>query len=722
VKFTLRMISCIMLVVIYVVTPWSLAENSTLENSQFDNEDTLLIQFEKAEGLADEDYDQFLKMHKNIAKIAADTYLIECRHEENKQALLQELGNMESILYAEENKILSQQMIRSTDNRIKPNDFYYDKQWGLEKINAREGWARITPGENRAVVAVIDSGVDMTHPDLEGRVLSYGYNFYDNNQYFADTNGHGTSVAGIIAAETNNYIGIAGVGGSYNIKILPLRTTSNFGQTRLSDFVKAVDYAIAQEVDVINISMGSTDPSAIENSTIQRAIDSGIVVVASAGNYGNGTTFYPASYPGVISVGSINENSLKSRFSNYNSGISVVAPGENIFSTSIGSTYGYYEGTSFSAPFVSGVAALIKAQEPTISPQEVKHLIESTSTDLGTPGFNALFGHGLIDMEKIFLELLGSHDQEEGENVSPGLEDGKEINEVERLGGTNRYDTAGLIAKKYFGEGVDMVILARGDTVMDEPQITNALIASSLTGILDVPVLLTKSDVIPRDTLATIDHLKPRKIMILGDDKEISLSIEEELQEQYVVKRINEYSSDSIAEEIALMHLGHHKEAFIVGIDAMADAITISTVASDRGIPILLAEKNRIPEATKNAIKTSAIDKLYIIGGDTVISKGTAQEVNHLVKGGVERIWGLNRFETSIAVAEYFWSERETVVIANGVTMVDAVTASIAQSPLILVRSDRFVGSTKDYLLRHSNYLVIGGDAVVDEGLIKTLQ
>ncbi|NBG88875.1 S8 family serine peptidase [Isachenkonia alkalipeptolytica] len=696
--------------IFFAVTSLSLGVEKELEEKA-----SILVQFEASKDLTKiKEFPPSLE-HSSVQELGSNTVLINYDNQQQKVALVKELEKMESVLYIEEDKVLNQQIIKETQRSTTPNDSFFHKQWGLDKVKAIEGWQKLSTMNKSAVVAVIDSGVDRWHPDLKNRVLFNGYNFYSDNNDFRDHIGHGTAVAGIIAAETDNYMGIAGVSGAYDINILPLRTSSETGQSRLSDFVKAMNYAIEQEVDVINISMGSKGYSSIENGAIQRAIDSGIVVVASAGNSGDGQFFYPASYSNVISVGSINENRLRSRFSNYNSGITVMAPGESIYSTTLGGTYGYYEGTSFSAPFVSGVAALIKAKDPGMTPDEVKTLLISTSMDLGTPGFNSFYGYGLINMEKTFGELKVE------EKKDPELEDGKKIDKIVRFGGYNRYHTAGLIAKEYFGEGVDRVILARGDTINGEPQITNALIASSITGVLDVPILLTRPDVMPEDTLNAINEMNPQEVLILGDYTEVSMNIEKVLQEKYAIKRINEHSSDRVAKVIALMHSKRHNKAFIVGEDALADALSISTVASNTGIPILLAQKNRIPEATKAVIEKSAIEELYIIGGDTVISESTEKELNQLVKGGVTRIWGLNRFETSASVAKYFWEESENPVIANGVTMVDAVSASIIQSPVILVRSNRFVGSTKDYLQDFRNLIVIGGDAVVEEELLNEL-
>ena len=280
-----------------------------------------------------------------------------------------------------------------------PNDPLYSSQWALKNINAPDAWTAAGTLEKPVVVAVIDSGVMTTHPDLTGRISSGAANFVDSSGN-GDGFGHGTFVAGIIAADTGNGVGIAGVTGPLSVSILPIKVFNSLGKgCTTSVLIQAIYYAISRNVDVINMSLGGLTYSDNEAQAVADAIAAGIVVVASAGNDGEEEYAYPASYPGVISVGSIESDNSLSNFSNYNDQLSVVAPGSQILSTTIDSAmpYKYLDGTSFSAPIVSAIAAVIKGEHPSYTPAKVKSIIESTATDLGDSGADEFFGYGKVN-------------------------------------------------------------------------------------------------------------------------------------------------------------------------------------------------------------------------------------------------------------------------------------------------------------------------------------
>ncbi|WP_160721960.1 cell wall-binding repeat-containing protein [Isachenkonia alkalipeptolytica] len=290
---------------------------------------------------------------------------------------------------------------------------------------------------------------------------------------------------------------------------------------------------------------------------------------------------------------------------------------------------------------------------------------------------------------------------------------------VNRLSGLNRYSTAGDIANEYFKDGVDTVILARGDHENDTPQITSALVSASLTGEMDVPILLTIRDRVPNATFDALDELRPRNILIIGDESEVSASVERELEMEYSTTRIYGRNLNETAKEIAL-HTGRSRDtAYVVQADALPDALAIGSVASATGNPILLTDKNTVPSATLDAINALGVEDIYIIGGTAVISDSVEEELNAVVDGSVNRVAGLNRFETSVEIGKTFWNDAEAVTIANGVSMVDAVASSILQRPLILVRHNRIVGSAQEEIKRYSSYTIIGGETVVENGLIE---
>ncbi|WLR50648.1 S8 family serine peptidase [Bacillus tianshenii] len=276
----------------------------------------------------------------------------------------------------------------------KVNDPYLNYQWSIPFLELPYMWHYNSSEVVR--IAVIDSGVNINHPDLLGRMVSGGYNFIDNNMDISDVHGHGTAVSGVIGATINNREGIAGVTGGVPIEILPLRVTFSDGTGYTSDIIRAINYAIEQEVDVINISMGSTAYSELEREAINTAIEDGIIVVAAAGNNGNNTYSYPASYQNVLSIGSVGESGKVSTFSNFNDRVVLTAPGEKILTTTRDGGYEFQYGTSFSTPIVAGTAAVLKSFYPEMNQQDVLNTFIKTAEDRGVPGKDDYYGYGIV--------------------------------------------------------------------------------------------------------------------------------------------------------------------------------------------------------------------------------------------------------------------------------------------------------------------------------------
>jgi len=340
-------------------------------------------------------------LHKKKTNRQPVINLIKLKPEADRQSVIEELKKTGQVEYVEENK------------RIKlcqaPNDPYFSQEWALTAIDVETAWERAGSATNTVVVAVIDSGIDSTHPDLKNRLDSRGYNFVDKNTDVTDVEGHGTAVAGLIAAETNNAIGIAGAGGQVNVKILPIKTVDSDGYSYLSDVIKAIDYAIDKDVNVINLSMGSDEPSDLENEAIQRALSAGITVVASAGNleYPSRRDIYcyPASYDGVISVGAIQKNGTYASFTYHNNRVDVAAPGVDVVSCALRGKYDFtLDGTSFSAPLVAGAAAVLKSLDLSLSPADIREIICDTATDKGASGKDNYYGYGILNMSQAVLQ------------------------------------------------------------------------------------------------------------------------------------------------------------------------------------------------------------------------------------------------------------------------------------------------------------------------------
>ncbi len=239
-----------------------------------------------------------------------------------------------------------------------PNDPLYSQQYGLRDIQAPGAWKRST-GKKKIIIAVVDTGVQASHPDLKSKLIA-GYNFVGNNTNTNDDNGHGTHVAGIAAAATNNGIGIAGT--APNCRILPVKVLDAAGGGTIHQVVRGIQYAADRGAHVINMSFTGSERSKLEADAVAYARRKGAVLIGAAGNDGNKTRCYPAAFSQVIAVAALDQGGKKASYSNYGSWVSVAAPGSNILSTYTPSTYQTLSGTSMAAPFASGVAGLLASR------------------------------------------------------------------------------------------------------------------------------------------------------------------------------------------------------------------------------------------------------------------------------------------------------------------------------------------------------------------------
>ncbi|MEC1716518.1 S8 family peptidase [Schinkia azotoformans] len=282
----------------------------------------------------------------------------------------------------------------------------------LDKIRARELWEETEQGFG-TVVAVLDSGVQKEHPDLAENIIG-GYNFTDddggNPDIYSDYIGHGTHVSGIIAAADNNK-GVVGV--APKSKLLILKVIDQRGRGSFENLIEAIKYAAdwegpnREKVNVINMSLGGSEPNENLHRAIKYARSKGVVLVAAAGNEGDGNLetieiSYPGFYKEVIQVGSISESQTPSKFSNTNVNLDFVGPGENILSTHLNSDYVELTGTSMASPFVAGSAALILKTlnniEPHLAPMYVYDYLLFHALPLENFSINQV-GNGFIQLK-----------------------------------------------------------------------------------------------------------------------------------------------------------------------------------------------------------------------------------------------------------------------------------------------------------------------------------
>jgi serine protease len=339
-----------------------------------------------------------------------------------------------------------------------PNDTYYAYQWHYPMINLPQAWdiTTGTPSAGDVIVAVIDTGVQLNHPDLDlpGKLVP-GYDFISNPSMSLDNNGidpnpddpgdqftpakssfHGTHVAGTVGGTTNNGVGVAGV--SWGAKIMPIRVLGKGGGTDF-DIIEGVRYAAgltnssgtlpSKRADIINLSLGGPGFSQTAEAVVTQVRNLGVIIIAAAGNDNSNELFYPASYAGVVSVSAVDMNKARAPYSNFGTQVDVAAPGGNVgadlnndgfvdgvLSTkgddstgTIQAAYEFENGTSMASPHVAGVAALMKAVHPGLTPANFDAALSSGAIvdDLGTTGRDIFFGHGLINALKAVLHAQG---------------------------------------------------------------------------------------------------------------------------------------------------------------------------------------------------------------------------------------------------------------------------------------------------------------------------
>jgi type VII secretion-associated serine protease mycosin len=317
--------------------------------------------------------------------------------------VLAELRTDPAVAFAEPNYV-----VRLADEgavAVAVNDPQSPNQYSLDQMRVRSAWSVSRGGSN--VIAVLDTGVQFSHPDLAGRLLP-GYDFANDDSNASDDNGHGTWVSGIIVANANDGYGMAGI--SWTDKVLPVKIMSREGTGSTADLAAGIIYAADHGADVINMSVGGFPYSASLQNAVNYAWNKGVVLVGAAGNNRREELFYPASYDNVVSVSATQVNDEFSNWSSWGARVDVSAPGSSVLVTNCyvctyaghdtWGTHTYISGTSFAAPNVAGVVALIRARYPTYTPQQVVDRLISTTDDLGYPGWDSKYGRGRVNAHR----------------------------------------------------------------------------------------------------------------------------------------------------------------------------------------------------------------------------------------------------------------------------------------------------------------------------------
>ena len=389
---------------------------------------------------------QALKINKHIVEENTNRqfYTVEYPSNSNLEQIIEAYKNSGLVEYAEPDF--------EGNGGGTPNDQYFSRQWALSNngtftlsqatpgadIQMKSAWD-IEQGDTNIVVAIIDSGNKLDHPEFSGRIWTnkneipnnlidddlngyvddfYGWDFVNSDNMPTDDLGHGTCVAGIIGANANNSIGYAGV--DWNCKLMNLKVLNASNTGYYSAFADAVYYAVHQGAKVINMSLGGSSVSTTFSNAVNYALENGVTIVACMMNTNSSVNYYPAAYPGVIAVGSTNSNDKRSvpffwsssSGSNYGNHISVVAPGNYIYAINHLSNTNYntyWGGTSQATPYVAGLASLLLSQNKSRNPAQIKSIIESTAEDTvgdpieDVPGRDNYYGYGRINAYKALL-------------------------------------------------------------------------------------------------------------------------------------------------------------------------------------------------------------------------------------------------------------------------------------------------------------------------------
>lgn len=284
-----------------------------------------------------------------------------------------------------------------TNEVSEPNDaLYADYQWNLPAIRAELAWPAAYEGEE-VIVAVVDTGVDLNHPDLQNRLIE-GYNVFTETADAYDDVGHGTHVAGIIAANINNYEGIAGI--APRTRIMPVKVLDETGAGSTYAVAQGIIWATDHGAKVINLSLGNYAEAQFLHDAIRYAYNRDVVLIAATGNDHTETPGYPAAYDEVLAVGATDASRNLASFSNYGDYVDVAAPGVNIASTYPGQQYAAMSGTSMASPHAAALAAMIRSVNSSLTNEQIMELIRSSAVDLGEEGYDIYFGYGEINAAK----------------------------------------------------------------------------------------------------------------------------------------------------------------------------------------------------------------------------------------------------------------------------------------------------------------------------------
>lgn len=382
-KYVNILISSIFFLILLSLSPNVFAANSPIPSAQF-LDDEIIVKL-KPSAPSSDIHPLAQAISGEIAKelLLKDTFVLKVP-KGSVEKVIKTLSDMPQVATATPNYTAQKQSVT--------NDPSLQKEWGLFQIQAASSssisaWDK-TAGKPDIKVAVLDTGIEKTHPDLQGKVVAEK-NFTSSSET-GDRDGHGTHVAGIIAATGNNSSGIAGV--SYDTSLINVKVLNDDGSGTYADIADGIVWAADNGAKVINLSLGGHADLQLLQDAVDYAHNKGAVLVAAAGNSGTNNVMYPANYSNVLSVAATDDSDSRLSLSNYGSAVKVAAPGDKIYSTYRNNSYSYASGTSMAAAFASGVAALVWSSDTCSTNTCVLNRIETTSDAVAETGTYWKFG------------------------------------------------------------------------------------------------------------------------------------------------------------------------------------------------------------------------------------------------------------------------------------------------------------------------------------------
>jgi subtilisin family serine protease len=610
-----------------------------------------------------------------------------------------------------------------------PDDPDYPKQWAHALTGVEQAWD-VTVGDPSVQVAVIDSGVLGTHPDLApniieqvdastGTIVARGTGV-DNDPCEV---GHGTLVAGVAAAVGGNLTDIAGVAWQAGIVDVTAMSPEGNGCQIFDDGVIAgIAYAVQRPggpVDVINLSLGGTQdacPTALQ-AAVDDARAAGVVVVAASGN-GEldlpGATSVPASCGGVISVGAVGRDGTHAGYSSTNAHVDVAAPGGDsdaggfegfVVTTARNGRTDVVEGTSFASPYVAGLVLLLRAANPALTPDEIEALLEQTAVDAGADGRDPEYGWGVIRADEamaVAADAAGAAPEpdpafpvsDEPGDLRVPPRDPSVVRIAPGTGRTEAIPQAVAVSEAIFADGAaSHVVLARRDDYADA-------LAGSALGFGFAPLLFTSNTgPLAVETQREIERVLPEgsTVYLLGGQGALPLTLDDELRALgYAPVRLaggtREETAVVIAAEVGRVVARFGFEPLPVALLATRqnwpDAVSGGALAAFFGLPILLTPVDVLHPATEQALRDLAPELLFVLGGRAAVSDPVFTQAAAASGAETVRLAGPERAATAVAVGQEFVTiarsagQPDPLAVAVNLRRPDGYAHVLSASPL----------------------------------------